>query len=192
MVAVVRGLDLDDALTTGEAARQADRVERRLGAAVGEAPLRLLEAARQLACDDDVLLDRLREMRPAMQLRVDGRDDRRMRMADDHDAEAVVEIDVLVAVDVPDLAALAVVDEDRLRRRVLERARHAAGDELRRFTYLILGHVYRNRTGQQFAGPGEANATLEAAAALADKMARGRSEQQNGVDGRVDGVEQFG
>jgi len=38
-------------------------------------------------------------------------------------------------------------------------------------TYLILGQVYRNRTGQQFAGPGEANATLEAAAALADKMA---------------------
>jgi len=38
-------------------------------------------------------------------------------------------------------------------------------------TYLILGHVYRNRTGQQFAAPGEANATLEAAAALADKMA---------------------
>ena len=38
-------------------------------------------------------------------------------------------------------------------------------------TYLILGHVYRSRTGQQFAGPGEASATLEAAAALADKMA---------------------
>ena len=38
-------------------------------------------------------------------------------------------------------------------------------------TYLILGHVYRNRTGQQFAAPGEANATLEAATALADKMA---------------------
>ncbi len=37
-------------------------------------------------------------------------------------------------------------------------------------TYLMLGRVYRSRTGQQFAGPGEANATLESAASLADKM----------------------
>jgi len=38
-------------------------------------------------------------------------------------------------------------------------------------TYLMLGRVFRSRTGQQFAGPGEANATLEAAAVLADRMA---------------------
>ena len=39
---------------------------------------------------------------PAMNLRIDRGDDRGMRMADDHDPEPVVEVDVLVAVDVPD------------------------------------------------------------------------------------------
>ena len=38
-------------------------------------------------------------------------------------------------------------------------------------TYIMLGRVFRGRTGQPLAGPGEANATHEAAAALADKMA---------------------
>ena len=117
---VIRGLDLDDPLATGEAARQTDRVQRRLRAAVGESPLRLLEPARELGGDDDVLRDRLREVRATVHLRLHGRNDRGVRVPDDHDAEAVVEIDVLVAVDVPDTAALAVVDEDRLRRRVLE------------------------------------------------------------------------
>ena len=80
--------------------------------------------------DGDVLGHRLREVGASMHLRFNGGDDRRMRMADNHDAEPVVEIDVLVAVDVPDTAALAVVDEDRLRWRVLERAGHAARDVL--------------------------------------------------------------
>ena len=64
-----------------------------------------------------------------MHLRFNRGDDGWMRMADDHDAETVVEIDVLVAVHVPHAAALAVVDEDRLRRGVLERAGHAARND---------------------------------------------------------------
>jgi hypothetical protein len=43
-----------------------------------------------------------------------------MGVADDHHTEPVVEVDVLVAVDVPDLAALAAVGEDGLRGSVLE------------------------------------------------------------------------
>ena len=44
-------------------------------------------------------------------------------MPDDHDAEAIVKVDVFVAVDVPDPAAFAMIDEDRLRCRVLEGCR---------------------------------------------------------------------
>src|ERR1700682_38654 len=51
-------------------------------------------------------------------------------MADHHDAEAVVKVDVLVPVDVPDAAALPVVDEDRLRRRVLEGRGHTSRDDV--------------------------------------------------------------
>src|SRR5438067_7743040 len=47
-----------------------------------------------------------------------------------HDTEAVVKVDVLVTVDVPDAAAVPVVDEDRLGRRVLEGRGHAAGNDL--------------------------------------------------------------
>src|ERR1700730_11920 len=65
-----------------------------------------------------------------MYLRLDGRDDRRVSMPDNHHTEPVVEVHVLVAVHVPDMAALAVIDEDGLRRRVLERARDAARDVL--------------------------------------------------------------
>src|SRR5439155_6544405 len=55
-----------------------------------------------------------------------------VRVADDRDAEPVVKVDVLVAVDVPDAAALAVIDEDRLRRCVLERRRNASRQHLTR------------------------------------------------------------
>ena len=65
-----------------------------------------------------------------MHLRLDGRDDRRVSVPDDHHTESVVEVDVLVAVHVPDVAALAAIDEDGLRRRVLERAGDAARDVL--------------------------------------------------------------
>jgi len=37
-------------------------------------------------------------------------------------------------------------------------------------TYMILGRVFRSSTGAEFARPGEANATLEAAAGIADNM----------------------
>src|SRR2546421_88251 len=47
-------------------------------------------------------------------------DDQRVRMPHHHDTEAVMKVDVLVAVDVPDAAAFPVVDKDRLGRRILE------------------------------------------------------------------------
>src|SRR4029077_890453 len=52
---------------------------------------------------------------------LDRLDDLGVGVPDHHHPKAVVEVDVLVAVHVPDPAALATVHEDRLRRGVLER-----------------------------------------------------------------------
>src|SRR5580704_9514550 len=65
-----------------------------------------------------------------------------MRMADNHDPEPVVKVNVLVAVDVPDATALSMVDEHGLRRCVLEGARHAARDVLG----CLLPQLARTRT----------------------------------------------
>ena len=121
VMAVVAGFDLQDPLPSREPARDANRVKSRLGAGVGEAPLRLLESARQLARHHHTVLHGLREMRAAIYLLGDRVGDLRVGVADQHDAEAVVEVDVLVAVDVPNATALAVIRKHRLRRRVLER-----------------------------------------------------------------------
>ena len=121
VMAVVAGFDLQDPLPSREPARDANRVKSRLGAGVGEAPLRLLESARQLARHHHTVLHGLREMRAAIYLLGDRVGDLRVGVADHHDAEAVVEVDVLVAVDVPNATALTVIRKHRLRRRVLER-----------------------------------------------------------------------
>src|SRR5438132_1116975 len=135
---VIRGLDLDDPLAAGEAARDPHSVQCRLGAAVGETPLRLREAPRQLARHDEVVGHRLGEMRSEADARLDCLDDERVSVAHDHDAEAVVEVDVLVAVDIPHPAPRAALDEYGLRRRVLEGARHAARYVLGRlFPHLV-------------------------------------------------------
>ena len=53
---------------------------------------------------------------------------RRVGVAGEHRAEAGVEVDVLVAVDVPDPRARAALDEHRARRGVLPRRGDAAGE----------------------------------------------------------------
>src|SRR5262249_53484803 len=62
----------------------------------------------------DVIGHRLGEVRTELDPPLDRLDDLGVGVADDHDAETVVEVDVLVAVYVPDAAALAALDEDRL------------------------------------------------------------------------------
>ena len=64
-----------------------------------------------------------------------GRDDRRVGVAGEHGAEAAVEVDVLGAVDVRDLGALAVVDPDGPGRGVLPGRRHAAGQGAASFVH---------------------------------------------------------
>ena len=85
-----------------------DGVHGRLGAGVREAPLGQPEAPPQLLGDDDRALGRGGEVRAARRAGRDRGDDRRVGVADAHDAEAVVEVDVLVAVHVPHARALAV------------------------------------------------------------------------------------
>src|ERR1700686_3535456 len=59
-------------------------------------------------------------MRAPGGLLADRPDDQRMGMPHCHDAKAVVKVDVFIAIDVPDAAALPVVDEHRLGGRGLE------------------------------------------------------------------------
>jgi len=130
VMAVIAGLDLDQPVASGESPRQANGVERRFGAAVGEAPLRLLEAAGELRRHHGVIGHRLGEVGAARGALVDRLDDQGVRVPHHHHPEAVVKVDVFVAVDVPDAAALPVIDEDRLGRGVLEGRGHPAGDDL--------------------------------------------------------------
>jgi hypothetical protein len=127
VVPVVRALDLEDHIAARGAARHVDRVHRRLGAGVGEAPLRQAEAPGELLGDHDRPLGGRGEVRALLDAALDGVDDYGVRVADAHDAEAVVEVDVLVAVHVPDLGARAALDVDGPGVVLLERGRDALG-----------------------------------------------------------------
>jgi hypothetical protein len=115
VVAVVGALDLEHHVAPGGGAREVDGVHRRLGAGVGEAPLRQAEAALELLGHHDRALGRGGEVRPAPGALAHGGDDGRVGVAHAHHAEAVVEVDVLGAVHVPHVRALAVGQVDRPR-----------------------------------------------------------------------------
>jgi hypothetical protein len=127
MVAVVGALDLDDLVAAGDTAGQPDGVHGGLGARVGEAHLVDPEAPAQLLGQQGRLGHRLGEVGADGGALGQGRDDLGMGVADGHHAEAVVVVGVLVAVDVPDPAAAGALEEDRVRRGVLE----AGGDPQR-------------------------------------------------------------
>ena len=80
----------------------------------------------ELLGDDDRAVGGRREVGAEVDPRLDRRADGRVGMADAHHAEAVVEVDVLVAVDVPDLRARAALDVDGPGVVLLEGGRHAA------------------------------------------------------------------
>ncbi len=119
VVPVVAALDLDDVGPSGDGPHQVDGGQRRLGAAVGEAPHRQAEAPGQLGGDRDDVGDRLGEVGAVAHPLGHRGDDGRVGVAGEHRAEAAVEVDVLGAVDVPDPRASAALDEHRARRRVL-------------------------------------------------------------------------
>ena len=141
MVAVVGGFDLDDAIPAGEAAGEPHGVQGGLGATVGESPLGLPETATELLGDHRVVGHRLGEMGAARELPLHRGDHGGMGMPDQHHPEAVVEVDVLVAVHVPYPAALTPVDEHRLGWLALKGAGDPTGDVLGR------GAPHLERTG---------------------------------------------
>ncbi len=79
-----------------------DRVHRRLRAGVDEAPARQAEPARELLGDGDAVLGGRGEVGSELDALADGARDRGVGVALHHRAEAVVEVDELVPVDVPD------------------------------------------------------------------------------------------
>ena len=125
MVAVVGALDLEDHVAAGDAARKMDRVHRRLGAGVREPPLRQAEAARNSSATAIEPSVGAAKWVPRSARSADRLCDHRVRVPDAHHAEAVVEVDVLVAVDVPYLRPQAALDVNGPRIVLLERRRHA-------------------------------------------------------------------
>jgi hypothetical protein len=132
VVAVVGALDLEDQVAAGGAAGEVNGVHRRLGAGVGEAPLRQAEAIGQLGGDGDRALGRGGEVGAFVDPRLDCGADRGVGVADAHHPEAVVEVDVFIAVDVPDAAALAAGQVDGPRFVDLEGGGDAVGHHLQR------------------------------------------------------------
>ena len=130
VMAVVGAEDLHDRVATGDAPGDPDRVHRRLRAGVDVAPVLEPPATGELLADDDRILGRRGEVRPEPDPVGDGLRDHVVRVALHHRAEAVVEVEVLVAVDVPDLGALAVGEVDRPRIARLVRRGDAAGEAL--------------------------------------------------------------
>ncbi len=123
---VIRPEDLHDGVAPGVGARDAHGVHGRFGAGVHIAPERQTEALGQRLADDDRVLDRGGEMRSLGDPFGNRLDDGRMRVPLHHRAEAVVVVDPLVAVDIPDLGALAFVQVDRPGIAHLVGRRHAA------------------------------------------------------------------
>ena len=115
VVAVVGAEDLHHGVAAGVGARDADRVHRRLGAGVRVAPARHAGSGARAPRRPRRVLGRRGEVRARAVALVDRAADRRVRVALDHRAEAVVEVEHLVAVDVPDARAVAALEVDRPR-----------------------------------------------------------------------------
>ena len=113
--AVVLALELHDLLAAGVGAGDAHRVHRRLGARHGQA--RHVDPAGQLADEldrPDLVLARQAEADAAAHPLVDVVVDPRVAVPEDDRPIAHPQVDVLVAVVVPDQPALAAIDVDRV------------------------------------------------------------------------------
>ena len=157
-MAVIRTLDLADDVTARDAPRQADGVHRRLGPGVGEPDALEPESSAQLFGQRHRRFGGHRELGAGPGRALDGGHDARVGVARRGRTEAVVEVEVVPAVDVPHLGSAAAREVDGIGVRRLERRRHAEGQRLespleepaRRGRGLEEGGVLR---GEQLAGP---------------------------------------
>ena len=132
VAAVVAALELHDLVALAEGARGAEREERRLGARGGEADL--LAAGHGAADLVGQAHDRLAHHvvgRAVRDLRADGLDHGRMRVAEDQRARAEQVVDVLAPAHVPDARAPPAPDDERQLVGEPRRAEHAARQALR-------------------------------------------------------------
>ena len=113
VVAVVGAEDLDDRVAPRDRPRDPDRVHGRLGARVRVPPPGQAPAALQLFGDNDAVLGGRREVRPLRVALGQRLADGRVGVALHHRAEAVVEVEQLVPVDVPDLRPAPAGEVDR-------------------------------------------------------------------------------
>ena len=127
--AVVVALELEDALAAGERPREPDRVERRLGAGAAEDdPLGGRDHLDEPLGELDLERVGRRERHAVLVHRPHrGRVDPRVVVAEQDRPERRVEVDVLVAVDVPDARALRLGHEQRIWPRTSALALDAAG-----------------------------------------------------------------
>ena len=121
VVTVVGPFDLDDVVAPGGGARHADRAHRRFGAGIREANLLELEPATQFLGQQHRVFGRSGEVRAVVGGARDGLDDLGMRVTDDHRPEAAMRVDVLVVVDVPDVAGMPLAQVERIGVADLER-----------------------------------------------------------------------
>ena len=131
--AVVLALELHDLVAAGIGARDAHGVHRGLGP--GDGHPRLVHPAGQLLDQlhrPDLVLGREREADPAAHPLVDVVVDPIVTVAEDDRAVAHPQVDVLVPIEVPDHAALATVDVDRVLAPCPEVRVGAAGHRLQR------------------------------------------------------------
>ena len=114
-MAVVGAGELEDLLAPGRGAGQADGAHRGLGPRGGHAHhLDGRHPAGDLVGQVDLALRRRAERRPALGRRHDRGQDRGMGVPVDERPPGAHVVDVVVAVDVDDLGAVAALDEDRV------------------------------------------------------------------------------
>ena len=130
VVAVVRAEDLDDRVATGRGAGNTNRIHRGLGARVRIAPLRQAPTALQFLGDDNCIFGRGCKVGALRHTLGDSLRNHGMSVTLDHRAEAVVKVDHLRAVDVPDLRANTALEIDRPRVAELVRRGDSAGQHV--------------------------------------------------------------
>ena len=131
VMAVIAAFDLDDLRATRVAARGADRVHRRLGAAVRESHEVEAEPLDEQLRDVRVALARRHVQRAVLELLLDRLDHHGMAMTREQRAVAHVEVDVAVAVDVLEPGPLGSTGDDGIGVVELERRGHSQGQHLR-------------------------------------------------------------
>ena len=143
VVAVIRAEDLDDRVAARGGTGDANCIHRGLRARVRIAPLRQAPTALQLLGDDNRILGRGSKVGALRHALGNSFRDQRMGVTLDHRTKAVVKVDHLRAVDVPDLRANTALKVDRPR--VAELVRR--GDAAREHMVGALVHLARGSGG---------------------------------------------